>query len=326
MSNTTSSGLAPLSQAERTQPLEEAPLKKATSSKATSFKTIGLIGRLGSDKVVDSLKRLVSYLVAHDYKVLIEDRTATVLPNHGLPEASRRMLGELCDLVIVVGGDGSLLGAARTLCLSGTLMLGVNRGRLGFLTDISPDELESRVGEVLAGEFEVEERFLLDAVLYRNGKAVGSGAALNEVVVHPGKAVRMIEFELFIDGQFVYSQRSDGLIIATPTGSTAYALSGGGPIMHPKLDVVTLVPMFPHTLSSRPIVIDAASEIRVHIGETNQTYPHISCDGQTRAVAKPDDVLVIQRKPERVQLVHPIGHNFYEVLRSKLGWSHRLGD
>ncbi|ASK18235.1 MULTISPECIES: NAD(+) kinase [unclassified Halomonas] len=326
MSNTPSSGLAPLSQAERTQPLAEAPLKKATSFKATSFKTIGLIGRLGSDKVVDSLKRLVSYLVAHDYKVLIEDRTATVLPNHGLPEASRRMLGELCDLVIVVGGDGSLLGAARTLCLSGTLMLGVNRGRLGFLTDISPDELESRVGEVLAGEYEVEERFLLDAVLYRNGKAVGSGVALNEVVVHPGKAVRMIEFELFIDGQFVYSQRSDGLIIATPTGSTAYALSGGGPIMHPKLDVVTLVPMFPHTLSSRPIVIDAASEIRVHIGETNQTYPHISCDGQTRAVAKPDDVLVIQRKPQRVQLVHPIGHNFYEVLRSKLGWSHRLGD
>ncbi|WP_404345382.1 NAD(+) kinase [Vreelandella venusta] len=293
---------------------------------AKPFKTIGLIGRLGSDKVVDSLQRLVRYLTVQDYKVLIEDRTATALPQHGLPEASRRMLGELCDLVIVVGGDGSLLGAARTLCRSGTLILGVNRGRLGFLTDISPDELETRVGEVLAGEFEVEERFLLDAVLYRNGVAVGSGDALNEVVVHPGKAVRMIEFELFIDGQFVYSQRSDGLIVATPTGSTAYALSGGGPIMHPKLDVVTLVPMFPHTLSSRPIVIDAASEIRIHIGETNQTYPHISCDGQTRAVAKPDDVLVITRKPERVQLVHPIGHNFYDVLRSKLGWSHRLGD
>lgn len=294
---------------------------------ATSpFKTIGLIGRLGSDKVLDSLQRLVDYLVGHGYKVLIEDRTATALPHHGQPEASRRMLGELCDLVIVVGGDGSLLGAARTLCRSGTLILGVNRGRLGFLTDISPDELEQRVGEVLAGEFEIEERFLLDAVLYRNGVAVGDGEALNEVVVHPGKAVRMIEFELFIDGQFVYSQRSDGLIVATPTGSTAYALSGGGPIMHPKLEVVTLVPMFPHTLSSRPIVIDAASEIRIHIGETNQTYPHISCDGQTRAVAKPDDVLVITRKPERVQLVHPLGHNFYEVLRSKLGWSHRLGD
>ncbi|NOG32043.1 NAD(+) kinase [Halomonas sp. TBZ9] len=290
------------------------------------FSTIGLIGRLGSEKVADSLIRLVGFLVARDYQVVVEDRTATVIPHHGQPEASRRALGELCDLVIVIGGDGSLLGAARTLCKTGTLMLGVNRGRLGFLTDISPDELEQRVGEVLAGQFEVEERFLLDAELYRDGVAVGNGEALNEVVVHPGKAVRMIEFELFIDGQFVYSQRSDGLIVATPTGSTAYALSGGGPIMHPKLDVVTLVPMFPHTLSSRPIVIDAASEIRIHIGETNQTYPHISCDGQTRAVAKPDDVLVITRKPQRVQLVHPIGHNFYEVLRSKLGWSHRLGD
>ncbi|MFI0474535.1 NAD(+) kinase [Halomonas sp. HMF6819] len=290
------------------------------------FNTIGLIGRLGSDKVVDSLSRLVTYLVEHDYRVLVEDRTATMIPDHGQPETSRRVLGERCDLVIVVGGDGSLLGAARSLCQSGTLILGVNRGRLGFLTDISPDELEARVGEVLAGQFEVEERFLLDAVLYRNGVAVGKGDALNEVVVHPGKAVRMIEFELFVDGRFVYSQRSDGLIVATPTGSTAYALSGGGPIMHPKLDVVTLVPMFPHTLSSRPIVIDAASEIRIHIGETNHTYPHISCDGQTRAVAKPDDVLVITRKPARVQLVHPLGHNFYDILRSKLGWSHRLGD
>ncbi|RTR02393.1 NAD(+) kinase [Halomonas nitroreducens] len=290
------------------------------------FKNIGLIGRLGSAKVVETLKRLCRFLDDAGYHVIIEDRTATVLLGHGHPEASRRLLGELCDLVIVVGGDGSLLGAARTLCHSGTLVLGVNRGRLGFLTDISPDELEARVGEVLEGQFEVEERFLLDAELYRDDALVGNGDALNEVVLHPGKAVRMIEFELFIDGQFVHSQRSDGLIIATPTGSTAYALSGGGPIMHPKLEVITLVPMFPHTLSSRPIAIDAASEIRIHIGETNQTYPHISCDGQTRAVAKPDDVLVISRKPQRVQLVHPLGHNFYEVLRSKLGWSNRLGD
>lgn len=290
------------------------------------FRNIGLIGRLGSSKVVDTLKRLIRLLDEGGYHVIIEDRTATVLLHHGHPEASRRMLGELCDLVIVVGGDGSLLGAARSLCHSGTLVLGVNRGRLGFLTDISPDELEARVGEVLEGKYEVEERFLLDAELYRDGTFSGHGDALNEVVIHPGKAVRMIEFELFIDGQFVYSQRSDGLIVATPTGSTAYALSGGGPIMHPRLDVITLVPMFPHTLSSRPIAIDAASEIRIHIGETNQTYPHISCDGQTRAVAKPDDVLVIRRKPQRVQLVHPLGHNFYDVLRSKLGWSNRLGD
>ncbi|GED22065.1 NAD(+) kinase [Halomonas halmophila] len=291
-----------------------------------AFQNIGLIGRLGSARVVETLKRLSRFLDAAGYHVIIEDRTATVLLDHGHAEASRRLLGELCDLVIVVGGDGSLLGAARTLCHSGTLVLGVNRGRLGFLTDISPDELEDRVTEVLDGHYEVEERFLLDAELYREGEPVGNGDALNEIVLHPGKAVRMIEFELFIDDHFVHSQRSDGLIIATPTGSTAYALSGGGPILHPRLEAISLVPMFPHTLSSRPIVIGADSEIRVHIGETNQTYPHISCDGQTRAVAKPDDVLVIRRKPQRVQLVHPPGHNFYEILRSKLGWSNRLGD
>ncbi|ALM53083.1 NAD(+) kinase [Halomonas huangheensis] len=291
-----------------------------------SFKNIGLIGRLGSVKVVDTLRRLIRYLDDAGYHVIVEDRTASALLDRGHAEASRRMLGELCDLVIVVGGDGSLLGAARTLCHSGTLVLGVNRGRLGFLTDISPDELEERVGEVLSGQYEVEQRFLLDAELYRDEMLVGSGDALNEVVLHPGKAVRMIEFELFIDGQFVYSQRSDGLIIATPTGSTAYAMSGGGPIMHPRLDALTLVPMFPHTLSSRPIVIDASCEIRIHIGETNQTYPHISCDGQTRAVAKPDDVLLIRRKPQSINLVHPLGHDFYDVLRSKLGWSNRLGD
>lgn len=291
----------------------------------TAFKTIGLIGRLGSAKVVETLKRLIRFLHEGGYHVILEDRTATVLLDHGQQEASRSLLGEICDLVIVVGGDGSLLGAARAFCRSGTPVLGVNRGRLGFLTDISPDDLEEKVGQVLAGDYAIEERFLLDAEVYRNDTLVGGADALNDVVVHPGKAVRMIEFELFIDDQFVYSQRSDGLIIATPTGSTAYALSGGGPIVHPRIDAITLVPMFPHTLSSRPIVIDAASEIRIHIGETNEAYPHVSCDGQTRVVSKPDDVLYVRRKPQRLKLVHPPGHNYYEVCRSKLGWSSRLG-
>lgn len=292
----------------------------------TTFKNIGLIGRLGSAKVVETLKRLIRFLEGHGYHVILEDRTATVLLDHGQQEASREMLGEICDLAIVVGGDGSLLGAARAMCRSGTPVLGVNRGRLGFLTDISPHELEARVGEVLAGRYKVEERFLLDAEVYRDGVLVGAADALNDVVMHPGKAVRMIEFELFIDGHFVYSQRSDGLIIATPTGSTAYALSGGGPIVHPKLEAITLVPMFPHTLSSRPIVVDAASEIRLHIGETNEAYPHVSCDGQTRVVSKPDDILYVRRKPQTLTLVHPYGYNYYEVCRSKLGWSSRLGE
>lgn len=290
------------------------------------FKNIGLIGRIGSAKVVDTLRRLIRFLNARDYHVILEDRTATVLLDHGQQEASRRLLGELCDLVIVVGGDGSMLGAARALCRTGTPVLGINRGRLGFLTDISPDELEAKVGEVLAGDFVSEERFLLDAEVYREGALVGTADGLNDVVIHPGKAARMIEFELFVNDQFVYSQRSDGLIIATPTGSTAYALSGGGPIIHPGLEAITLVPMFPHTLSSRPIVVDAASEIKVHIGEINEAYPHISCDGQTQVVSKPGDMLYVRRKPQRLTLIHPRGHNYYEICRSKLGWSSRLGE
>lgn len=291
-----------------------------------AFKNIGLIGRLGSAKVVETLKRLIRFLDSHGYHVILEDRTAAVLLDHGQREASRQLLGEICDLVIVVGGDGSLLGAARALCRTGTPVLGVNRGRLGFLTDISPHELEEKVGEVLAGEYFSEERFLLDTEVFRDGTLVGTADGLNDVVIHPGKAARMIEFELFINDQFVYSQRSDGLIIATPTGSTAYALSGGGPIVHPKLEAITLVPMFPHTLSSRPIVVDAASEIKVHIGETNEAYPHVSCDGQTQVVSKPGDVLYVRRKTQRLTLIHPFGHNYFEICRSKLGWSSRLGE
>lgn len=290
------------------------------------FKNIGLIGRLGSASVVETLCRLIRFLGARGHHVIIEDRTASGLVEHGQQEVSRSRLGELCDLVIVVGGDGSMLGAARALCRSGTPVLGINRGRLGFLTDILPDEVEQKVGEVLAGDYESEQRFLLDAEVFREGVPVGASDALNDVVVHPGKAVQMIEFELFIDGLFVYSQRADGLIIATPTGSTAYALSGGGPIVHPGLEAITLVPMFPHTLSSRPIVVDAASEIKIHIGETNEAYPHVSCDGQTQVVSKPGDILHVRRKTQRLTLIHPRGHNYYEICRSKLGWSSRLGE
>ncbi|MBZ9560082.1 MULTISPECIES: NAD(+) kinase [Modicisalibacter] len=290
------------------------------------FKNIGLIGRLGSAKVVETLRRLIRFLNARGHHVIIEDRTATVLLDHGQQESSRRLLGDICDLVIVVGGDGSILGAGRAMCLSGTPVLGVNRGRLGFLTDISPAEVEEKVGEVLDGHYDSEERFLLDAEVYRNGTLVGTADGLNDVVIHPGKAARMIEFELFVDDQFVYSQRSDGLIIATPTGSTAYALSGGGPIVHPRLEAITLVPMFPHTLSSRPIVVDAGCEIKIHIGETNEAYPHVSCDGQTQVVSKPGDILHVRRKPQRLTLIHPHGHNYYEICRSKLGWSSRLGE
>ena len=244
-----------------------------------------------------------------------------MLPGHGLQVASKKLIGEICDLAIVVGGDGSLLGAARDLAKANVPILGVNRGRLGFLTDVSPDELEERLTSVLEGEYIEERRFLLDVHVKRDGEPIGYGTALNDVVLHPGRSTRMIGFDLYIEGQFVYSQRSDGLIVSTPTGSTAYSLSAGGPIMHPKLDAIVLVPMFPHTLSSRPIVIDGKSEIKLIIGEANKTYPQISCDGQQDLACAPGDAISIVKKPFRLRLIHPTDHNFYATCREKLGWA-----
>lgn len=196
-------------------------------------------------------------------------------------------MGEICDLVVVVGGDGSMLGAARALARHKVPVLGINRGSLGFLTDIRPDELEAKVGEVLDGQYIVESRFLLDAQVRRGIDSMGQGDALNDVVLHPGKSTRMIEFELYIDGQFVCSQKADGLIVATPTGSTAYALSAGGPIMHPKLDAIVIVPMYPHMLSSRPIVVDGNSELKIVVSPNMQIYPQVSCDGQNHFTCAP---------------------------------------
>ena len=202
----------------------------------------------------------------------------------------------------------------------------MNRGRLGFLTDISPNELEEKIKDVLSGQYMQERRFLLDVNIKRNGEPIGSGSALNDVVLHPGKSTRMIGFDLFIEGQFVYSQRSDGLIVSTPTGSTAYSLSAGGPLLHPKLDAIALVPMFPHTLSSRPIVVDGKSEIKIVIGEGNEIYPQVSCDGQLHIPVAPGDAVSITKKPHKVRLIHPLSHNFYETCREKLGWANNLTD
>ena len=289
------------------------------------FRNIGIIGRMGSARVLETIRRLKRYLIGRHLHVILEDRIAEMLPGHNLQTSSRKLLGEVCDLVIVVGGDGSMLGAARALAQHNVPVLGINRGSLGFLTDILPEHLESQISEVLAGNYTVEQRFLLETEVRRAGVPIGQGDALNDIVLHPGKSTRMIEFELFIDGQFVYSLKADGLIIATPTGSTAYALSAGGPIMHPRLDAIVIVPMYPHTLSSRPIVVDADSELKVVIAEDMTIYPLVSCDGQNHVTCAPGDTLHIQRKPKKLRLLHPLDHNFYAVCRDKLGWGSRLG-
>ncbi len=288
-----------------------------------SFRNIGLMGRPGNASVVDTLDDLRRFLEGRGLKVIFDEDTAELMQVNGLQVCTKAMLGEVCDLVIVVGGDGSLLHAARTLARFKKPVLGVNRGRLGFLTDVSPDEIEQKVGAVLAGDYSVDRRSLLNLEVRSDGNPIGEGLALNDVVLQAGKAVHMIEFELYIEGEFVYRQRSDGLIVATPTGSTAYALSGGGPIMHPKLDAMVLVPMHPHTLSSRPIVVDGNSEIKILIcSET--ISPLVSADGQTGIQLRAGDWVYITKHPFKLELIHPPGHDFYAACRTKLGWSSHL--
>ncbi|MBK8308409.1 MAG: NAD(+) kinase [Gammaproteobacteria bacterium] len=292
----------------------------------TQFSTIGLMGRVGSEAVLETLVHLRDFLRARGRKVIVEQEVAEHLGTDPGEVRPREHIGRDSDLVIVVGGDGSLLGAARSLAAQEVPVLGVNRGRLGFLTDISPQQLESQLEGVLAGRYVLESRFLLDVLVMRGEEVLARGDALNDVVLNSGVSARMIEFDLYIEEQFVYTQRSDGLIISTPTGSTADSLSGGGPIMHPGLDALVLVPMFPHTLGSRPLVIHGNSSVRIVINEYNDLHPNISCDGQLNFRASPGDVIHIHKKPERLQLLHPLEHNFYAICRAKLGWGSGPGD
>lgn len=289
-----------------------------------SFKKIGLVGRSQQPGLQDVLRQLLALLEERGLEVILEDRLGEVAPDHAGRVACRNEIGEDVDLVIVVGGDGSLLSAARTLAKYDTPVLGVNRGRLGFLTDITPDQMSREIPPVLEGHFERESRFLLDAEVRRGGKVVGRGDALNDVVVNSGTSAQMIEFELYINDSFVYRQRADGLIVSTPTGSTAYSLSGGGPIMHPTLDAMVLVPMFPHALSSRPIVVDGDSQIRLDVLERNRIHPPVTCDGQVNMTARPGDSVHICKKPHRLTLLHPVGHSFYASCRDKLRWGDAL--
>ncbi|MFB3106297.1 MAG: NAD(+) kinase [Pseudomonadales bacterium] len=293
----------------------------------SSFSTVGLIGRQGNPQIHESVVAVEQCLVKHGVDLVVEDSTAPMLNGTEHEVLTRLELGERCDLIVVVGGDGSLLGVGRDLAHAQVPVLGVNRGGLGFLANISPDQIETKIAEVLAGEFTIEDHFLLDARIWRGDKEVGNSPALNDVVVHLGGMARMMEFSLWVDDQFVYDQRSDGVIVASPTGSTAYSLSAGGPIMHPGLDAIVIVPMFPHTLTSRPLVVSGQAEIKVIVGHSEGGYPaQISCDSQVEQVLEAGDEVRISKYTQPLRLLYPLGHSFFESCRSKLDWASRLGD
>ena len=284
------------------------------------FSHIGLIGKTEDLQVTTSLHALIDYLEQRDVSILLDAALADILPGSPHAVVDRDTLANTCDLAIVVGGDGTLLNAARSLAECGVAVLGVNLGRLGFLVDVSPEEMPDQLDKILAGDFTEEQRTLLHMTVTRDGKVLGESAALNDVVVHKKDIARMIELDTYIDRHFLNTNRSDGLIISTPTGSTAYALSGGGPILHPRLDAITLVPICPHTLSNRPIVLHDKStiEIVIHRGTLEAT---VSCDGQVNQSLEADDLITVRKHDHALRLLHPPGHDYFAVLREKLRWS-----
>ena len=285
----------------------------------TSFKTVALIGKYKSPEVAEPLLKLAGFLGARGVKVLLDRLTASHIGECPYPVLRLEELGKQADLAIVIGGDGTMLNIARTFAPYDVALVGINQGRLGFLTDISIDTMFETIGAILDGKFVAEDRMLLAAEIFSGGERVFEVLAFNDVVVSKGVKSSMIEFEVRIDGQFIYSQRSDGLIVATPTGSTAYALSSGGPIVHPSLNLMTLVPVCPHTLSNRPIVIssDCTIELVVHDAED----PRAHFDSHSHFDLREGDRIVVRRYPHAISLLHPVGHSYYGMLREKLNWN-----
>ncbi len=288
------------------------------------FHKIGILGKPRNKQAAETILAVRDLFQQHGLKLLVQESVAKALKIPVEEQLSKADLMQQIELALVVGGDGSMLNAGRILAQTDIPVVGINRGHLGFLTDIRPTELESHLLPMLRGEFVKEQRFLLAASAYRHDDLVGENCALNEVVLYPGEISRMLEFDIFVNDVFVSSQRSDGLIVATPTGSTAYALSGGGPILHPSLDAVVLVPMFPHTLSGRPIVLDANSKIQLRVSASNQHSPQLSFDGQVRIPLSPGDIITIEKQKQQLTLLHPLDNDYYHVLRSKLNWAERL--
>lgn len=289
-----------------------------------SFHRIVLYARQhrATSGVYETLKRLMVYWRSRpELSIFLESETAKHFTDLNLPVADFNTSDQSYDLLVVVGGDGSLLGAARLAVKKGIPIVGINRGRLGFLTSIAPNEAKQKLDEVLKGIYEEEERFLLQARILDEGRnVVYENLALNDLVLTQGDDPAMIDFDVFENKTLISSYRADGLIVATPTGSTAYALSAGGPIIHPTMNAITLVPMFPHTLSSRPIVLGTRNPIHIYLHLLGESSARLIADGQNHMIVEPGQWVCIEKFPEKLCLLQPVSYNYYETLRSKLGW------
>lgn len=283
------------------------------------FNKIALIGKHKNPEILTPMMRLAEYLAGRQFGVIIDRLSAAHLEHSEFPVLTLEEIGAEADLAVVIGGDGTMLNIARILAPYNVPLVGVNQGRLGFLTDLTVDTMIETLGAMLDGQFMTEQRVLLSAEVIRHDQVVYKALAFNDIVVHRGISTGMIEFQVRINGEYVYSLRSDGLIVATPTGSTAYALSAGGPILHSSLDLIELVPVCPHTLSNRPIVVGPDAEIEIMLNYNTETK--IYSDSHSWFDLGEHDRILVRRFPQVVKLLHAINHSYYRMLREKLGWS-----
>ncbi|HXW75633.1 MAG TPA: NAD(+) kinase [Steroidobacteraceae bacterium] len=287
---------------------------------AFPVRTCALVGRFADPRIAESVGALLPHLARRGVEVLVGEDTELGATGSGIVRVPEREIGERADLVIAIGGDGTLLYAARLVARHGVPLLGVNRGRLGFLTDVMPQDMLPSVDAALAGELEEDERPLLTAHLHRCGAEVAQAFALNDLVMQKHDTGRTLDFETRIDGSFVNAHDGDGIIVASPTGSTAYALSCGGPIIEPHLPALVIVPICAHTLSDRPIVVAADSVVEITLLERPDTQAHVTCDGVVLGALAAGERLTVTTAREHAKLLHPPGHDYYKLLRSKLHW------
>lgn len=284
------------------------------------FKRISLITNSDAAEVTETLVAVIDFLQQRDIEIELDECCARVLPPGNLPVAAPEQLGANSDLAIAIGGDGTMLKAAHLVCGHGIPLLGINRGYLGFLADIPADAFPQHLEEILTGHYAEDERFLLYSEVYRGDQLLCVRYALNDIVVQKWNVARLIEFETYVDGVFVHKQRSDGMIVSSPTGSTAYALSGGGPILYPSLDAMVLVPICPHSLTNRPLVINGNSRVEIIVGTWNINHARLTCDGDIAMELHSGDRIVVEKKDQTIKLIHPADHDHFAILRAKLLW------
>ncbi|MEX2515450.1 MAG: NAD(+) kinase [Gammaproteobacteria bacterium] len=288
------------------------------------FERIGLIAKSGATEIRDTLTYLVQYLQEQQRTLVLDECCTEILGRSDLRTIPAAEIGAHCDLAITIGGDGTMLKAAHKLSGYDVPLLGINLGRLGFLADVPADSIAEHLGPILKGEFDSDSRAILQGAVSRRGSVVHNCEAINDIIIQKWNTARLIEFDTHIDGHLVNCQRADGLIIATPTGSTAYAMSSGGPILHPAVDAIALVPISPHNLSNRPIVVSGNAQIEVTIISQAADQARLSADGDTLIELQAGDRVLVNRMERAIQFIHPAEHEHFRVLRTKLHWGREL--